>query len=56
MSALVSTIEQQERGKKITNNTIKELADMVNSAPKQQVTEDGLVGLLGFERNSDRSH
>jgi hypothetical protein len=47
---LVELIEKHEkRGKKVTNDTIKELADMVNSAPKVQEEDGGLLGLLGFE-------
>ena len=48
-SELVSLIDQQEkRGKRVTNDTISELADMVVSAPKQQDEQGGLLGMLGY--------
>jgi hypothetical protein len=47
-SELVDLIDKQEKkGKKITNEGISELAEMVKSAPKQQA-EGGFLGLLGF--------
>ncbi|ARV58062.1 hypothetical protein BZZ01_04915 [Nostocales cyanobacterium HT-58-2] len=48
-SELLELVEKQEKkGRKITNDTIKELAEMVNAAPKKQEEEGGLLGLLGF--------
>jgi hypothetical protein len=45
---LVDLINKQEKkGKKITNEGISELTDMIKSAPKQQ-SEGGFLGMLGF--------
>ncbi|MCC5616376.1 hypothetical protein LC605_15115 [Nostoc sp. CHAB 5836] len=46
---LVDLIEKEEkRGKKINNDTIQELTDMVIGAPKIQQSQGGLFDLLGF--------
>ncbi|ACC81155.1 hypothetical protein Npun_R2601 [Nostoc punctiforme PCC 73102] len=46
---LVDLIEKEEkRGKKINNDTIQELTDMVVGAPKVQESQGGLFDLLGF--------
>lgn len=48
-SELVDLIDKQEkRGKRVNTDTIKELADMVSSAPKQQDEQGGLLGMLGY--------
>jgi hypothetical protein len=45
---LVDLIDKQEKkGKKITNEGISELTDMIKSAPKQQA-EGGFLSMLGF--------
>ncbi|MEH2135438.1 hypothetical protein [Nostoc sp.] len=50
-SDLVKLIEDHEKkGKKVTNDTISELADDVNAAPTKE-EGGGLLGLLGFEPN-----
>jgi hypothetical protein len=47
-SELVDLIDKQEKkGKKITNEGIAELTEMVQSAPKQQA-DGGFLGMLGF--------
>lgn len=47
-SELVDLINKQEKkGKKITNEGISELTDMIQSAPKKQA-EGGFLGMLGF--------
>lgn len=47
-SELVDLIDKQEKkGRKITNEGIAELTDMVSNAPKKQA-EGGFLGLLGF--------
>lgn len=46
---LVDLIEKEEkRGKKINNDAIQELTDMVVGAPKIQESQGGLFDLLGF--------
>lgn len=50
---LVDMIEKEEKkGKKITNDTIKELTDMITTAPTVTSDQGGLFGLLGFEPES----
>jgi uncharacterized protein YwlG (UPF0340 family) len=50
---LVDMIEKEEKkGKKITNDTIKELTDMITTAPTIENDQGGLFGLLGFEPES----
>lgn len=49
-SELVDLIDQHEKkNKKINNETIKELADMVANAPTNQNNDGGLFGLLGID-------
>lgn len=46
---LLELVEKQEkRGKKITNDTIEELSDMVTNAPTKTESQGGLLDLLGF--------
>lgn len=46
---LINLIEKEEkRGRKINNDTISELADMVTGAPSKQEEQGGLLDLLGF--------
>lgn len=50
---LVEMLEKEEKkGRKITNETIKELTDMITSAPTVESDQGGLFGLLGFEPES----
>lgn len=50
---LVDLIEKEEKkGKKITNDTIKELTDLIITAPTVANDQGGLFGLLGFEPES----
>ncbi|MFM6214221.1 hypothetical protein [Planktothrix sp.] len=46
---LLELVEKQEkRGKKITNDTIEELSDMVTNTPTKTESQGGLLDLLGF--------
>ena len=46
---LLELVEKEEkRGKKVTNDTIEELSDMVTNAPSKTESQGGLLDLLGF--------
>ena len=50
---LVDLIEKEEKkGKRITNDTINELTDMVTDAPKIEQQQGGLLGMLGYSPES----
>lgn len=50
---LLELVEKEEkRGKKITNDTIEELSDMVTNAPSKTESQGGLFDLLGFSPES----
>ncbi len=50
---LLELVEKEEKkGKKITNDTIEELSDMVTNAPTVTESQGGLFDLLGFSPES----
>lgn len=50
---LLDLVEKEEKkGKRITNDTINELTDMVVDAPKVESSQGGLLGMLGFAPES----
>jgi hypothetical protein len=50
---LLEVVEKEEKkGKKITNDTIEELSDMVTNAPTITESQGGLFDLLGFSPES----
>ena len=46
--------EEKKKGKRITNDTINELTDMVVDAPKVESSQGGLLGMLGFSAPESR--